>query len=488
MPTDEATFDTSAVNAGMDALLAAGAPAVLVEVRDGNEVWRSAVGVTTVTGAEKPDPLAGIRVASVTKSMLGTLLMQLVADGEVDLDEPIATYLPELRLGREVLVDESGTPELEPSPTPTGPSWTAPASTLPPQHVPPGAEVGADVAFDAAQQPILNPAQSVTPRMLAQHTAGLPDYIGTFPLGNFGDLSATLEQRYDLPGLIRRVGGLPWSGQPGAGFAYSNTNYLVLSLLIERVTGRSIDEALRERVFEAGNLGATSLPVTPDLPPGSAHGHFTQDGVYVDVSRQSGTLWSGAGGVVSTTGDVNSFYRALLQGTYLAPADLALMLSLNGSGYGIGVQGHVDPCGPGAPVLVGGPSASATATATAGAGAGVGASVGATVGAGAGAPDGVPAPSAGAASPVAAGVASPTAAGVASPTAEPLPVQIGKPGMTYGHMGSGLGYRILSFSSPDGLRQVTVAWTASPLDYATDPRLEPAWRVVDAALLATCSE
>ena len=55
-------------------------------------------------------------------------------------------------------------------------------------------------------------------------------------------------------------------------------------------------------------------------------------------------------------------------------------------------------------------------------------------------------------------------------------------GTTGGHLGSGLGYRILSFSSPDGLRQVTVSWTASPIDYGADPRLEPAQQVVDAAV------
>lgn len=475
MPTQAATFDTAAIAAAMDAMLVAGAPAVLVEVRNGDEVWRNAVGVTEVTGSQRPDALAPVRIASVTKVMLGTVLLQLVSEGALDLDEPIANYLPDLRLGREVLAGADGTeaPQLEPSPPPTGPSWTAPAAPPPPSEVPTGAVVGSDVAFDVAQHPILDPTSIVTARMLAQHTAGLPDYIGTFPLADLTGLHATLEATYDTASLVERVAGLPWTGEPGAAFAYSNTNYLVLSLLIERLTGEPIDRVLQERLFEPGKLAATSLPTTADLPADGAHGYFTHEGIYIDVSRQSGTLWSGAGGVVSTVGDVNSFERALLQGAYLFPEQLRELLRLNGDGYGIGVQGRADPCPAGDPVLV---------PAIPDAGAAPGASV---------------APTGRAAGPGAtplaivdtgeASSASPTPSASTTPSATPgARVQIGEPGMTYGHLGSGLGYRILTFSSPDGMRQVTVAWTASPLDYATDARLAPAWQLVDAALLATC--
>lgn len=515
VPSDDATFETGEIEAAMDAMLTAGAPAVLVEVRDGDEVWRHSVGVETVTGDARPDPLAPVRIASVTKSMVGALLMQLVAESEIDLDEPIATYLPDLYLGREVLEvpgsggaggdNSSATPAptdltLEPSPTPTGPGWTAPNETPPATGVPAGAEVGSDVAFDAEGNPIIDPASVVTPRMLAQHTSGLPDYIGTFPLNDFAELPATLQADYELESLIGRVAAEPWTGVPDAAFSYSNTNYLVLSLLIEAVTGDSIDEALRERIFDSGNLEATSLPTDAKLPEGGAHGYFSHEGVYVDVSTQAGSLFSGAGGVVSTVGDVNSFYRALMQGAYLHADELQTMLDLNDSGYGIGIQGHTDPCGPGEPVYATPPPEAGdevpgddpdetTPNSTPPPNAANLADVPQASGGGDdAAPDTSPQPEAGTApgaTNTPAATPTSTTSGTPGATQEAF-VEIGEPGMTYGHLGSGLGYRILTMSSPDGLRQVTVSWTASPLDYGADPRLGPAWQAVDAALGATC--
>ncbi|GGA66124.1 hypothetical protein GCM10011490_15960 [Pseudoclavibacter endophyticus] len=497
VPTEEATFDTAAIEAGMDAMLAAGAPAVLVEVRDGDEVWRHALGVISVTGNERPDPLAAVRIASVTKSMIGVILLQLVAEGRLDLDEPIAEYLPDLTLGREVVelgeVDDgaggqgdAAVPDatgasgpdltLEPSPVPTGPDWTAPApdpDASVPDEVPPGAVEGSDVAFDADGAPILDPTTIVTPRMLAQHTAGVPDYIGTFPLTDFAELPSTLGGDYDLDELIGRVAAEPWPSRPGGAFNYSNTNYLVLSLLIEQITGDPIERVIQERIAEGGGLEATSLPGDATLPEGGAHGYFELEGVYIDVSTQSASLWSGAGGIVSTVGDVNSFYRGLMQGAYVHADELRTALELNQAGYGIGVQGHADPCPPGDPVFATPPGPTNDDDADAGDAAldavgpdGEGAQVGGGDSAGED-----PTPSA--------------TPGDAGPAVSQFP-QIGEPGMTYGHLGSGLGYRILSMSSPDGMRQVTLSWTASPVDYGGDPRLGPAWETIDAALTATC--
>ncbi|MGO2112299.1 MAG: serine hydrolase domain-containing protein [Pseudoclavibacter sp.] len=561
VPSETATFETDAIEAAMDAMLTAGAPAVLVEVRDGDEVWRHALGVTTVTGSERPDPLAQVRIASVTKSMIGTILLQLEAEGDLDLDEPIETYLPDLLLGREVVAadgadgadDEGGTdsggatdgegddaspgatgasgPELslEPEPEPTGPEWTAPADpeSQVPNEVPDGATLGTDVTFDGEGEPILDPTSTVTARMLAQHVAGLPDYINTFPLKDFAELPSTLAGDYSLEELIGRVAAQPWTAPPGAGFSYSNTNYLVLSLLIEQITGDPIDEVFDERIADRGNLEVTSLPSEAELPEGGAHGYFELDGVYIDVSKQSGSLWSGAGGVVSTVGDVNSFYRGLMQGAYLHAGELHEALDLNDAGYGIGIQGHADPCPAGDPVYAtvppeagggaddgdtddggtpGAPDASSGGAETPGSTGEAGetgetgepgeAGVSDESGAHGDSRDAEPGPVVDGASgdrpAVAAAPTSSTDAPTPSdPGLPPTPTaierfEIGEPGMTYGHLGSGLGYRILSMSSPDGERQVTVSWTASPVDYGADPRIEPAWQAVDAALMATC--
>lgn len=391
VPTQEATFDTTGIEAAMQATLDAGAPAVLIEVRNGDEVWRDALGTGAIVDGGAVDPLAPVRVASVTKSMMGVVLMQLVDEGDLDLDAPIEQVLPGV------------VPETEP----------------------------------------------VTVRQLADHTSGMPDYIETFPIEDPAELSAMLSGEYTPQELIGRVADTPWLSAPGTEFHYSNTNYLVLTLLIEELTGRPLPDVLRDRIVEPGDLESTSLPLDTDMPEGAAHGYFTMSGVYIDVTAQSGSLWWGAGGVVSTVGDIDTFYRGLFQGTYLPDESVSEMIDLNADGYGLGIQGHVDPCPAPDPVPTVPPIASEEPEPTA--------SDGPT------------------------GSGEPTSS---TPTATPTP--LGEPGMTYGHLGSGLGYRILSFSSPDGERQVTVSWTASPLDYAADPRLTPAWSVLDAALLATC--
>lgn len=157
VPTREASFDTTAIEEAMTATLDAGAPAVLVEVRDGDEVWRSARGTSAVVGGAVADPLAAVRVASVTKSMMGVLLMQLVEDGDLDLDTRIERYLPG----------------------------------------------------------VVDPAQPVTVRQLANHTSGMPDYIDTFPLDDPTAVSAMLTAEYTPQELIERVADVPWLSDPG---------------------------------------------------------------------------------------------------------------------------------------------------------------------------------------------------------------------------------------------------------------------------------
>lgn len=482
VPTEAATFATGEVAAAAQAVLDAGAPAVLVEVRNGDEVWRAALGVTKITGGTRPDPLASVRIASVTKSMLGTILLQLVDEGRLDLDAPLSEVLPGFRLGREA-VRTDGALSLAPTRTAGAPEPT-PSTPAPvePTTLPPELRAGDDVAVDAAGAAILNPADSLTPRMLAQHVSGLPEYVSTFPLESLDTVAGVLAGDYSLDDLLDRIAGQPWTSAPGGAFVYTNTNYIVLSMLVERLTGKPLAEVMQERIFDRGALTASSLPTGIELPADAAHGYFTVGGLQIDVGVQSASLWAGAGGVVSTVGDVNSFYRALMQGTYLTPGALAAQLDLNDSGYGIGIMGRGDPCTAQAPVVVptewpdpdaaASPSSSASSSTSPGVSASPSAS-------GSADPSAV-------APPGASGSPSPGRTAGSSPSPTPTTIEIGRPGMAYGHLGSGLGYRIASFSSPDGLRQATIAWTASPVDYGADPRLEPAYRTIDAALAATC--
>ncbi|GEM_PF-6553036 len=473
VPTQEATFSTAEIEQALQVILDAGAPAVLAEVRNGGEVWRHSLGVTTLNGEQPVDELAKVRIASVTKTTMGIVLEQLVAEKKLDLDAPVTDYLPDLRLGREVIQD--GENERLALPSQTG--YATPMPVPPPggltAQVPEGAKVGDDVAFGPGKTPMINPAEKVTVRMLAQHMSGIPDYIETFPFSDIQQMKTAFGREYNKADIAARVADREWKGMPGETFFYSNTNYILLSMLIETITEKDIEEVLAERVFTPAGLEQTSLPYTDEMPEGGAHGYFQVSGVSVDVTTQPASLFSGAGGVVSTTQDVNSLYRGLMQGTYLPPERLQEMLHLNSEGYGIGIQGHEDPCTTQPKVIVPRDEPEALRPG-----------------------ESRPAPTDGAVqTEPASTTAAPSAS--ASPTntdrqanrdeKSPAPLlQIGKPGMAYGHLGSGLGYRIVAFSSPDGQRQVTIAWTVSPPDYGKDPRLQPAYDALDVAFAAIC--
>ncbi len=129
---------------------------------------------------------------------------------------------------------------------------------------------------------------------------------------------------------------------PGTGFHYSNTNYVILGELIERTTGRSLERELQRRIIGPLGLRGTSYDEGPrvrGVGPGFGEGE--------DFTVQN-TSWAGAAGsLVSTVRDVGRFYRALLTGKLLAPAQLAAMktVDLAADGYGLGLYPVKTPCG-----------------------------------------------------------------------------------------------------------------------------------------------
>lgn len=414
-PTEAADFEVMEIETLMTQMVDAGAPAVFVEIRDGEHVWSGVQGVRskkTELPARVTDPT---RIASLTKPMVATILLQLVEEGHVQLGDPIEDYLPGIVEGREVTV-----------------------------------------------------------RQLLNHSSGLPDYVPTLALEDPAAFTTQIITPISHEQLVSRALTQDWSFEPGTGWEYSNTNYIVLTMLIEELTSSTLAEQLQQRITDPLGLTATSLPSGTSMPEDAAHGYVTQGALSIDVTEQDASLWSGAGGVVSTVSDVNTFMRALLTGELIAPELLGQMLTLLPQGYGLGVQSRTDTCPAADPVYLESSANQAVATAAPGASA----------------------------------TAAPDSSPSATDLTDPLPtydfepptegsgslydsdfgelVQIGAPKHVYGHLGSGLGYRGLTMSSPDGVRQVTILWTVSPTDYAQDARLDLAYTLADRALSIDC--
>ena len=209
-------------------------------------------------------------------------------------------------------------------------------------------------------------AGNVTLRQLLNHTSGLP---------NYAELDEIIEPyRKNLahrPGLTPRdalalVESRPRLSQPGEGWFYSGSNYVVLGLLIEEATGSTLREELRRRIVEPLELSGTDFPDPLPTPPGLARGYLPPDDPMlpnpgsdpVDVTDVDLFTWGG-GGMISTARDLARFLQALLGGELLPPASRAELLTTVDSdweesdGYGLGIEqvtsliGKAEsPCGP----------------------------------------------------------------------------------------------------------------------------------------------
>jgi D-alanyl-D-alanine carboxypeptidase len=157
--------------------------------------------------------------------------------------------------------------------------------------------------------PDLADADHITPRELLQHTSGL---------GEYNDKPAVLNDAHRVwtpAELIAVAEGAGRVGEPGGPFHYSNTNYIVLGEIIEKVTGNSWDHEVQTRIAEPLGMTNTSA-LGADLPVG----YKSVDGAFVDSTNSMDPSTAGAaGGLVSTGHDLLLFATALADGTLMSP-------------------------------------------------------------------------------------------------------------------------------------------------------------------------
>ncbi|SEE76422.1 serine hydrolase domain-containing protein [Jiangella alba] len=294
-------LDVPALERALAEVHEAGAPGAVVEVRDGDEVWSAAAGDRDPTD-HRPEPVEPtdlVRIGSVTKSMLTTVVLQLVDEGRLGLDDPVAEHLPDV------------------------------------------------LPYD----------EPITVRQLLSHTGGVPDFfLDLFPSlaeGSPADVESGRLRVVRPERLVDIATSRPLDFVPGDSMSYSNTGFIVVGLLVEQLTGNPVEDELKRRVFEPAGLADTSMPrVSPVIRGEHPHAFLATpdpDRPLLDTTRISPTLLWSAGAVISTTADVNTFFRAMFDGTLL-PADLlaqALTLTPQSEGsYGLGIQAMPAQCAP----------------------------------------------------------------------------------------------------------------------------------------------
>ncbi|GIE94450.1 serine hydrolase domain-containing protein [Paractinoplanes rishiriensis] len=281
-----------ALRAALDRVTAAGLPGTFAEVRNGHHTWRGASGVADVVTGRAMRPGYQHRVASITKTFVATTVLQLVAERKIALDAPLGQYLPEY-------------------------------------------------ARDGA-----------TVRTLLNHTSTIGNYISVL----FADPATDIERYRTETVPPRELARLGLAMPPTAGYAYSNTNFVLLGLIIEKVTGRPAAAEITRRIIRPLGLRGTYFPGTyPHIAGPHAKAYIPWfDGELRDFSVYNMSWLGMAGELVSTTADLDRFYRALLTGRLLRPAEMTAMRTVvpwdeatpEAGGYGLGIYSVALTCGP----------------------------------------------------------------------------------------------------------------------------------------------
>ncbi|MEU4652268.1 serine hydrolase domain-containing protein [Nocardia fluminea] len=292
------------ITAALNNAVSQGYPGAQAVITDNGHTWTVAAGVADLATGR---PFSGddqLRIASNTKPFVATVMLQLVAESKVELDAPVERYLPGVVHG-------------------------------------PGID-----------------GNRITIRNLLQHSSGLPEYAAEFGAPpKPGQVAGLTEQvrwgTTDTAEVIRNALTAPADFEPDAQWAYSNTNYAVAGMVIEKITGNPVGAEITHRVIVPLGLRDTYYPNPDEIDIRGPHpkGYTEIDGVRVDYTSQN-VSWAGAAGAMVASGaDLNHFFTALLDGQLLPPAQLAEMKNVRPTGvdstwaYGLGLARMTMSCG-----------------------------------------------------------------------------------------------------------------------------------------------
>jgi D-alanyl-D-alanine carboxypeptidase len=267
---------------------------VAIIMRDGS-TWLGVSGLADVSTGRPVTRSTSFAIASISKTFTAALILALAEEGRIDLDAPVRSYLPTLKkVGSRVLV-----------------------------------------------------------RQLLDHTSGLRDYFFHATIDRA--LLSDKDRRWDSADALRYVGKAYF--KPGAGWHYSNTNYLVLGLLAEEVGGKPLGDQIRARFLRPLRLDRTWYQPGEPAEVNVAHGYrFTSpartakpidlsDGTPIVPFTAVITAAGGAGGFASDAHDLARWARALYGTALLAPETVARMIDDTATAaykarvpYGLGVQ------------------------------------------------------------------------------------------------------------------------------------------------------
>lgn len=274
-----------------------GGPGALVELRGRRGSAVLTDGVADVRSQAPVRPDSRFRIGSMTKTFVASVVLQLVGERRIVLDAPVERYLPGVVRGHG------------------------------------------------------NDGRAMTVRQLLQHTSGVPDILDHLSPQEI--LQDPLAHR-DLRDLVDIALAHPPTFEPGTGWRYSSTGYLLAGLIIEKVTGHPYGDEIRRRIIAPLGLRETYVPGdSPTIPGPHPRGYVRpgDDAPLRDITAINPSVGGPAGEMISSGTDVNRFLDALVRGRLLRPAQLREMMRTrptgkpDGQAYGLGLESRPLPCG-----------------------------------------------------------------------------------------------------------------------------------------------
>ncbi|MFK5878858.1 MAG: serine hydrolase [Flavobacteriaceae bacterium] len=261
--------------------------AVLVS-HEGKIIFKKGFGYANLEWGIPNQTDTKFRIASITKPFTAMLIMQLVADGKLDLHQPISNYLPD----------------------------------YPKSY-----------------------GDKITIHHLLTHTSGTTrDYDSDLPKNKYPD-------RYRTEEVVQQYSNLPLEFEPGEKFSYSNTGYHTLALIIETITGQSYETVLQEQILDPIGMKNTGVDKHRPIIKNRAYGYFKGFGDYFNADFGDMSAITGVGNIYSTVEDMFLLDQALYTEKLLPKKHLDLVFSEQisdpayGGFYGYGWEIRGKPIG-----------------------------------------------------------------------------------------------------------------------------------------------
>lgn len=261
---------------------------VVLVAESGEVIYRKAFGLANREWGIPNQIDTRFNIASVSKQFTAMLVMQLIEEGKIHLDSTMSAYYPEYRqdIGRKVTIHH-----------------------------------------------------------LLSHSSGIPNYTSLPYVW-----SDSLQLRYTKQELVRKFCSHDLEFKPGSRYQYNNTGYFLLSMIVEKVTGKDYEAVLEERILQPVGLKNTAVDSRDKIIPRRAYGYEKEGEEFINAADIYMQNLQGVGNLYSTVDDLFAWDRALCSDKIMSRKSIDLMQTayteksstwispyLNSYGYGVGI-------------------------------------------------------------------------------------------------------------------------------------------------------